>query len=1346
MANTTRDHWPALQSFEELLAAYLQALEAGQSPDRQEWLRRYPQLAEELQAYFQNLDLFEKAAGPPTARFHVAEPESALPRSFGEYELLEKLAEGGMGIVWKARQLRLNRLVALKMIRAGQFASSGELRRFQLEAENAAHLEHPHIVPLYEVGECEGQPYFTMKLIEGGSLVQHLPRLAQDSRALAQLLAAVARAVHYAHQRGILHRDLKPGNILLDAQGQPHVADFGLAKRLEGSAHVTQSGVIVGTAGYMAPEQATGQRQRLTTAADVYGLGAILYELLTGQPPFRADTPLETLLLTMEREPPRPRTLQPRIDADLETICVKCLHKEPERRYRSAEALAEDLERWLKGEPIRARPVGKAERLWRWCRNNRTVATLTASVALLLVLIAVGSSVTAVWLGKERDKALDAERQKTEKLGESYLNEARAWRWSGRAGQRFQGLEALVKAAEICRTLNQGEERLLEIRNEAIGCMALVDLRIDEQWEGEIPPGSRGTMGAGFAPNFERYAVSDDQGNVSVRRVADHQEIVHLPGPGQRAYNLTFSPTGRFLAAEKIFWDLARRETILDVRPSSGSWSFSPDDSAVAVRKQEGNLSLFELPSGKEAKWSAIDGNPTYHPNGHELAISKGATVEIRDVNTGNVKASVDHKPASVYSLAWHLEGTLLATGCTDYKIYVWDIATRPPSRKILEGHQGVPVGVTFSHGGDLLASTGWDGTVRLWDPFAGRQLVSTTSHHSWYVQFSPDDRRLAYKRTARAGKIKFWEVPGGHECRTFSRYKPFDSADISPKGRLMVTAGKDGIRIWDLTAAKECEREIVHLKRGPCASAHFHSDGESLITSESTGLYRWPILPDPRAGRGTIKIGPPQLLGLPQPTYGAFLSPDGRRVAVTVQGGQQFAVFAIEKRDQQLLLENLGRGGNFSLENPGWGNKFSFSPDGRWIATGNRQQSGVRVWEAQSGKLIKELPAYSSAAVGFSPDGRWLVICTDQEYCFWETDSWQPGLRIARQEDDDLPGGFVFTRDGKLLALSHSRSIVRLVDPSTGREFATLPTSGGPLCFSHDGSLIVTAGEDRAIQVWDLRLIREQLATMGLDWDLSPYEPGNDGQAVPPRLQVKVDLGKDDPGTNIGLNSFLLALNPFNFEAYFQRGRAYGRLRATLKAIADYSMALALMPPEHTSRGEALFRRSNNYRQLQELAKAEADLYQFAALDLDLPSELHQTAAQQCNNLAWPYVAGSEKQRDPNKALALAQKAVKLTPGQWIYWNTLGVVYYRLGQYSQAMEKLEHSLRDSKGEAAAFDLFFLAMCHARCGDSAQAKECYDRAVSWVQEHHDKLQPGWKEELDAFRAEAQATLGKSLQP
>jgi tetratricopeptide (TPR) repeat protein len=378
------------ERLEEVILSYLQAVDSGQTPDPEQLLLRHPDLTTGLKAFFGDQNRLD----PFLAPLRELAPPTPVPdcplRSFGDYEVLETIARGGMGVVCKARQISLNRPVALKVIRNRYLANGGDLRRFRTEAENAAQLDHPHIVPIYEVGEWwpDGEsapvPFFSMKLIEGGSLAQQRQRFTADPRASAALLATVARAVHHAHQRGILHRDLKPANILLDAEGRPHVSDFGLAKRIETEGGLTQSGVILGTPEYMAPEQARAAKG-LTTAADVYGLGAVLYELLTGRPPFRGDNIVETLRLVAETEPARPRTLNPKGDRDLETICLKCLNKEPGRRYGSAEALAEDLERWLKGEPILARPITLPQWIWLWCKRNRLLASMMGTAALGLL-------------------------------------------------------------------------------------------------------------------------------------------------------------------------------------------------------------------------------------------------------------------------------------------------------------------------------------------------------------------------------------------------------------------------------------------------------------------------------------------------------------------------------------------------------------------------------------------------------------------------------------------------------------------------------------------------------------------------------------------------------------------------------------------------------------------------------------------------------------------------------------------------------------------------------------------------------------------------------------------------
>jgi len=285
-------------------------------------------------------------------------PPVTMLMDFGDYELLEQIGRGGQGVVFRARQKSLNRTVALKVINLGQWASKAHLKRFRLEAEAAARLEHPGIVPIHEVGERDGSCYFSMKFIEGGQLDEVVRREAMPIRRAVEFIAKVARIVHYAHEHGILHRDIKPGNILLDAKGEPHLTDFGLARLVESESTVTRTMEVLGTPSYMAPEQAAGNNAAISGVTDVYGLGAVLYQLLTGQPPFAGGTTYETIKLLLDTEPRQPRFLNPKIDRDLSTICLKCLEKDPKRRYSSAVALAEDLDRWLKHEPIRARRTG----------------------------------------------------------------------------------------------------------------------------------------------------------------------------------------------------------------------------------------------------------------------------------------------------------------------------------------------------------------------------------------------------------------------------------------------------------------------------------------------------------------------------------------------------------------------------------------------------------------------------------------------------------------------------------------------------------------------------------------------------------------------------------------------------------------------------------------------------------------------------------------------------------------------------------------------------------------------------------------------------------------------------
>jgi serine/threonine-protein kinase len=358
------------QVLAQLLGRLTEQLRSGQPTDVEALAREHPDLAAELRELWGAAQVAEEFAGPkpdsqrtasrPTQPLAPTPPPSpgGLPRVFGDYELLEELGRGGMGVVYKARQRNPERIVALKMILGGELASAADLARFRGEAQSAARLEgHPNIVAVHEVAEVNGQPYFSMKYIEGTTLARLVAENPLPPRTAARHVAAISRAVHYAHQHGILHRDLKPSNVLIDAQGEPHVTDFGLAKRVEGGGSLTQTGAVVGTPSYMPPEQASGHRGELSPASDVYSLGAILYELITGRPPFKAASTFDTIMLVREQDVVPPRLLNPKVDRELEMICLKCLQKPARLRYATAAELGRDLEAFLQGEPISARPM-----------------------------------------------------------------------------------------------------------------------------------------------------------------------------------------------------------------------------------------------------------------------------------------------------------------------------------------------------------------------------------------------------------------------------------------------------------------------------------------------------------------------------------------------------------------------------------------------------------------------------------------------------------------------------------------------------------------------------------------------------------------------------------------------------------------------------------------------------------------------------------------------------------------------------------------------------------------------------------------------------------------------------
>ncbi|MEO1994476.1 MAG: serine/threonine-protein kinase, partial [Planctomycetaceae bacterium] len=333
-------------------------------------------------------------------------------RNFGDYKLLQEIARGGMGVVYKARQTKLNRVVALKMILSGQLASQADVQRFYVEAEAAASLDHPGIVPIYEIGEHDEQHFFSMGFIDGDSLESQVKNGPLPPREAAVVTQRVSEAIAYAHARSVIHRDLKPANILIDSGGEPKVTDFGLAKKTDSDSGLTGTGQILGTPGYMPPEQASGETDTIGPAADIYSLGAILYALLTGRPPFQLATAIDTLVAVLEQEPVAPRQLNPALDADLETICLKCLQKDIKRRYATADELVAELGRYLNGEPIHARPIGRAERTWRWCKRKPALAGLSALAGLMLLTLGIGGPLVAYQFKTALSAQLQAERER----------------------------------------------------------------------------------------------------------------------------------------------------------------------------------------------------------------------------------------------------------------------------------------------------------------------------------------------------------------------------------------------------------------------------------------------------------------------------------------------------------------------------------------------------------------------------------------------------------------------------------------------------------------------------------------------------------------------------------------------------------------------------------------------------------------------------------------------------------------------------------------------------------------------------------------------------------------------
>jgi serine/threonine protein kinase/WD40 repeat protein/tetratricopeptide (TPR) repeat protein len=1163
-------------------------------------------------------------------------------------------------------------------------------------------------------------------------------------REVARLGAQVADALDYAHRQGVVHRDIKPPNLLLDAQGNVWVTDFGLAKLVEGG-DLSQSQDLVGTLRFMAPERFRGVTDR---RGDTYALGATLYELLALQPAF-AETDQALLIDQIVHQAPAPlRQHDRRIPRDLETLVLKAMARDPADRFATSGELRDELRRFLEGRPIRSRPVPFYEQFWRWCKRNRRLAAATIAAAVLTMLLAIVSTIAA-WIYRDQVDALELEQRKTklaqqglaaqlvqtqeaetkgrERLFESLLSQARAKRVSRRMGQRFETLDALDQAATIARDLKLPPARLDPLRDEAIACLALPDLRPS----GRVITRPPGVIAVAFDSAMTRYALRFRSGTISVRRVADDQEIAHFQARGDRdIWVFNFSPDGRYLATAHqpsgalSVWDVDRRAVSLEDPGPVDAFAakFSPDSRRTAVGHQDGELLVYDVATGQPSRrWRlpAPTRDLAFRGDGTQIAfpyaIGENWSCRILEVETDRAIRSIP-LPAAASGIAWSPDGTTLATACDDTKIYLWDVATGT-RRATLEGHYNTGLRATFHPAGTLLASNGWEARMWLWDPILGRPWLTLSD--SSYPEFSRDGRIVPGLEDG----LTTYQVDPALEYRTFAHATRettnYARPSVRHDGRVLAVGTDRGAMIWDLARGVE----LAFLSIGNAWHLMFEPSGD-LITNGSAGVHRWPIRLDPV--RGEFRIGPPVRLPLPASLCGIDEDPSGRILALANHGS---AHVLIAGRTHRVGPLDDCRG-------------VAVSPDGQWLATGTHSGRGARVWRIPDLTEVAELKLDYSTWVAFSPDGRWLVTTTPP--CrLWEVGTWRERTPI---------GGYCrgFAPDGRLMLVHDATNVLRLVETETFRTLARLASPDscavGWAAFSPDGSrLVVTTNDGPAIHVWDLRAIRKHLVRLGLDWNAPAFSEDDPAvPSAPPLAATQVDYGplaghlehfREDAESLLRRYTARIETDPRDADAYHHRAHSLLRLRRIPEAIRDLTRAIELRP------NDAHYRtlRGGIHADLKQYDPAIADLKAALELKPDQPMAA-EWLAECCNNRAWELANGPGPRRDLDRALALAQRAVDLAAGEGNHLNTKGVVQYRAGRYAEAVGTLEKSLAAGKGASDGFDLFFLAMARYRLGCVAEARADFDRAVKWRRDHPNPAQPGWSVDLDAFQAEARALL------
>jgi WD40 repeat protein len=1051
---------------------------------------------------------------------------SGQPRRFGDYELLNEIARGGMGIVYRARQISLNRTVAVKVLLFGRFASDAFVKRFKAEAEAAASLQHPNIVAVYEVGEHDGQHYFSMELIEGHDLARLVRDKPLPPRQAAQLVKTIAEAVEYAHRRGVLHRDLKPSNVLLDAASQPRVTDFGLAKRLAvppsggpGGAEpaeagttndLTVTGQLLGSPNFMPPEQADPKRGAVNSASDVYSLGAILYHLVTGRPPFLADTLEQALAQLLHHEPVSPRLLNPSVPADLETICLKCLEKEPPKRYATAQAMADELGRFLRDEPILARPAGPAEKLWRWCRRQPVVAGLTFAVALLLLAVALGALIAAQRINtarleeqRERQTAQQASRDLAGSVDhlELQLGEERF-----HAGDVSSGLAHLAAVMRRDPSNHVATQRLFSAllhRNfpfpaapplTGLGRVWNVEFSADGKrllvlWELTSTQGRQSfvriwdaatsqpltpplenaglVLRAYFSPDGRRLLTASADQTARVWDGVTGAPVTPMLNQGGAIQAACFSPdSARFLTItserKARLWESAtgRLLNVWLVHSTTPVVArFSPDGQLVATASILGSVRLWHTATGTEARDYFSGTNLALAGRVRSLQFSRDGqrlltasadrAARLWDVKTGAlIGEPMQHRETA--SAQFSPDGQGIVTASADHTAQIWDAGSARPVGPPLR-HSGGLEDVQFSPDGARLLTASWDNTAQLWDVTTGQHVSAPLRHRErvWTVNFSPDGQRVV--TGAADGVAQVWDVrPTAAREVMVAHSKDVVYADFSPDATRFATASEDRTaRIWNTTDGQPLTPPLTH--KAPVLKVEFSSDGRILVTASMDGTARvW------ETANGNLLATLRHQSGI----WSAHFDRGSRRV-VTASADRTARVWDAESGEP--LTPPLPHETSVG--------EARFSPDGSRVATAGNDHT-ARLWDAFTGESLSPNLVHDDNVndVQFSPDGgRIATASTDKTARLWNGHNGapigRPLLHVA------VVNSVAFSPDGRRLVTASWDRTARVWDVATGAALGEVMQHDDQVrwaWFSPDGSRIVTASLDGAARVWD--------------------------------------------------------------------------------------------------------------------------------------------------------------------------------------------------------------------------------------------------------------------------------------